>query len=425
MIAEQKITNNQLMDRMGSQKGSDPIPPDQYLHFLTDSDPQKRLHAWVLSKTIRFGHRSPYCVDEKGKTLGLKDAAAEFGWGITHARQTWAKLQKRGLVRKDEDEKLWLCGTVPPASEIADEDDANCTVCFPEYVGEQIQQLSEDERERLLAGYERLNELKRRIQADAMALVRLRQDELSRQFFGGFNIDLKCYKKRRDSEGERIVKVLIGPLPDEFVQFAGDSVQNGKGISYKAESDLVQNGYPYRTEKTEKTEIKDSSSSFSVESPDQETEATTTTAGVLIEEQLPPLLADKGALTQKQSQEVVGTLSGLEEPLLAAQTYLDWIPQKLPKLKNIGGVLAATQEFAQQWPHQIQQRKATAAAAAAAAGVQRAAEHAAEARYQKDLAEQRELLRSGTWPGGTPLSPEDRADILRWFPELEGDGDSS
>jgi hypothetical protein len=108
--AASKLT--ELMHAMGSAKGFDPIPPDQYL-TLRDKryPPGQRLLWWLHSKTIRHGHRSPYAVDDQGRELWLKHAAVELDMDGGNIRREWGELEREGRVRR-EGRRLYLNGAV-------------------------------------------------------------------------------------------------------------------------------------------------------------------------------------------------------------------------------------------------------------------------------------------------------------------------
>jgi hypothetical protein len=89
-----------LMAAMGSTKGFDPMPPDQYLYFLGKKEsPLQRLLALVRSKTIRKDHRSAHCVDENGKELRQADLRRELGMDWGNFRRALNEAVARGLVR--------------------------------------------------------------------------------------------------------------------------------------------------------------------------------------------------------------------------------------------------------------------------------------------------------------------------------------
>lgn len=108
-----------LARELGSPRGVDPIPPDQYLTYMGDEHPETlRLWAWVLSKTIRLGHRRASCVDERGRPLRLSDAARELEIGEANVRRAWRWLEAQGRVRRDGS-RLVLTGEITRGEEKA------------------------------------------------------------------------------------------------------------------------------------------------------------------------------------------------------------------------------------------------------------------------------------------------------------------
>src|SRR3954465_9241931 len=114
--------NLALILEMGGDRedGYDPIPPQQYLAFLDKnvilSNRAHRLLAWVRAHTLRpkrHGRRPPFASDER-LPLQLKDAAEDLDWKKEAASRVWAELEYAGFVRKDDRNRLWLCGKVKP-----------------------------------------------------------------------------------------------------------------------------------------------------------------------------------------------------------------------------------------------------------------------------------------------------------------------
>ncbi|MES2135767.1 MAG: hypothetical protein V4502_01735 [Pseudomonadota bacterium] len=116
-----------LMTEMGSTKGFDPMPPDQYLYFLGKAEPPlQRLLALVRSLTIRVGHWSPYCVDEHGKELRLADLQRLLDIDHGNFQRAVREAKARGLVRIGSNDagsnrtghnsrhpyRVYLCGSV-------------------------------------------------------------------------------------------------------------------------------------------------------------------------------------------------------------------------------------------------------------------------------------------------------------------------
>lgn len=241
------LPNKQLMEHMGSDKGSDPIPPDQYLYFLNDSDPRQRMLAFVRSKTIRHGHRCRYCVDEHGQPIILEQVAAHFSWTMKYARAIWLELENEGLVFEVEG-RLHLSGkvTLPPDPEKCNPTEKGfCTESFADYLTHQIEQLEPDVRAKFDRDYQTYSRYERKVKAEAVALARSLLEPRQAQFFARFGIDVKHYKKRRNGEGKEMLKVEWAELPDEFVQILQtDSVQTEIPNSYNAKNGSVQNSYP-------------------------------------------------------------------------------------------------------------------------------------------------------------------------------------
>jgi hypothetical protein len=111
--------NLELVVSMGGdkKKGYDPIPPDNYLCFMTDKDPVQRVVAWVRSKTIRFGHRSPFAVSLGGIALTKRDLAKDcFDGDLPAAWKAWRRASERGLVFEDAEGRLCLAGKAKMAA---------------------------------------------------------------------------------------------------------------------------------------------------------------------------------------------------------------------------------------------------------------------------------------------------------------------
>lgn len=115
------------MADMGSTKGFDPMPPDQYLYFLGKKEPPlQRLLALVRSSTIQRGRRSAYCVDERGKEMRPADLERALEMEHGNFNRALREAVGRGLIRigRAEDgngrsahnsrhpQRVYLCGSV-------------------------------------------------------------------------------------------------------------------------------------------------------------------------------------------------------------------------------------------------------------------------------------------------------------------------
>ena len=204
-MAELRPTSNEeLMKTIGSKKGSDPIPPDQYLTYTNKRyPPVLRLWAWMLSKTIRHGHRSPWAVDTNRTTLTLADAAQELKMDKANTYRAWKQLEDEGRVRKDG-KRLTIRGDVKlPIDYLKDEPQkVVCTNYWPPYISLQINRLEKSERET----FERRagaiatfgNSLKSDLIAAARDIVEQQQDTL----FSQFGIKKIAGKKHRETRSQ-------------------------------------------------------------------------------------------------------------------------------------------------------------------------------------------------------------------------------
>src|SRR5512132_958284 len=92
--ARTTTTHEALMRAMGSTKGFDPMPPDQYLSYQDKRYPLKiRFWAWLCAHTIRLGHRSPWAVGRKGQELHIEHAAADLDVDVANLREARRELE--------------------------------------------------------------------------------------------------------------------------------------------------------------------------------------------------------------------------------------------------------------------------------------------------------------------------------------------
>ncbi len=99
--------NDALMKMIDSRKGYHPMPVDQYASFKDKRYPPKiRLWAWMLDALIRKGRRkTPYCSDDEGKALTLKDAARELKLDQGDTSRAFTELSDERRVSRDPE---WL-----------------------------------------------------------------------------------------------------------------------------------------------------------------------------------------------------------------------------------------------------------------------------------------------------------------------------
>lgn len=207
----------QLMREMGSTKGFDPIPPDQYL-TLRDSryPPEQRLLWWMASKTIRYGHRSPYAVDELGKELRINHAEAELGIDPGNLRRAWRELEAEGRVRT-EGRRLYLNGSVTlPALKAKEKRSEVCTDLFPPYLVKKINRLPAERQKALLTEYAQESAAEKDVIKEAVAAARSIFDQRKDTILSRFGIKKIQGHKHRQAES---------PLVPALAEFVERSVQ--------------------------------------------------------------------------------------------------------------------------------------------------------------------------------------------------------
>jgi hypothetical protein len=262
IAGENRSSAMDLMLAMGSTKGFDPIPPDQYTTYQDARySPEIRLWAWLLAQTIRQGRRSRYAVDDRGGELTLKHAAKELKMDPGNLRRAWRYLEQEGrahvegrLLCLDGDVKL---GSTEGAKEKRSE---VCTDLFPPYILKQFNKLTPDRQALLLTRYNEHRRTESKLLAEAVAGVRSIFEQRENIIFSEFGIKKIRDQKRRESESALIPLLL--PLVDGFVQTSqkprdGESVQTSKPPSYKGQIASVPTPLPY----IQRTETENSSSS--------------------------------------------------------------------------------------------------------------------------------------------------------------------
>jgi len=202
----------ELMLAMGSTKGFDPIPPEQYL-TLRDKryPPEQRLLWWLASKTIRHGHRSPYAVDDQGKELRLKHAAGELNMERGNVRRAWRHLEADGRVHT-EGRRLYLNGAVKLPAETKEKRSEVCTDLFPPYLMKQIKNLPPERQNELLTRYEQETAIEAKVLAEAVAAVRSIFDQRKDSILSEFGVKKIREQKRREAESQLV------PVLAEFIQ---------------------------------------------------------------------------------------------------------------------------------------------------------------------------------------------------------------
>jgi hypothetical protein len=240
-----------LMQAIGSTKGSDPFPPDQYLTFQDARyEPDRRLWAWLLASTIRFGRgnsarygrRSPFAVSETGKPLRLQDAAVDLKMHLSNLMKAWKVIAGEGRARRDDEGRLWIEGeiTLPVISE--GKAKKVCTNLFPPYILKQINKLAPERRAELLAEHQADIALQERVQAEFVAGVRFIFDQRQDTRFHAFGVNKVREKvsKKKSRQPAPGFEDRVLPAVERFVQTFHGSVQTSIQVCANQDSMSAQ-----------------------------------------------------------------------------------------------------------------------------------------------------------------------------------------
>ena len=279
-------THSELMQSIGSKDGFDPMPPTQHTWFLDVGESMtSRAIAWVWAKTIRPGkghRRSPFARDERG-ALTISHAAVDLGWVLPNTSAVFKRLEEQGRLRRDEKGRIWLRGDVPNPRRTKDEDSGSdqqhadsdddalqekeviCTEHLPRSLVTYFQRHPKNETQKWAADYQRLQEYRKKIEADAIAAARAAGQDLEERFFAAIGFEQpRTVGRPRLERREPAVQLSLLALPELYVHItpSGDadhsvqkgempSVQNEKGSEHKTASLLNR--------ETENTEVSEGS----------------------------------------------------------------------------------------------------------------------------------------------------------------------
>jgi hypothetical protein len=229
---------------LGSTKGLDPIPPDQYLTFQDKRYPPTiRLWAWHLAHTIRLGKRKAWAVDDAGKELTLQHAAADLGMDGGNIRHAWRQLEIEGRVRKDG-RRLRICGDIQTLGAEKEKRSEVCTNTLPLSI---LNQIPAANRKAVLAQYEREEKAEAKCLAALAAVGRSifspRKDSIL--IHAGCKLNRFERKAKEDSEQEKRLRLIfasaIEPVVPVFIQTLGTvSEQTSEPCLSKLPNDPVQ-----------------------------------------------------------------------------------------------------------------------------------------------------------------------------------------
>lgn len=218
--------NLDLVKAMGSKKGYDPIPPDQYNFFRNSPDGVQKILAYMRAHTIGLGCRSPYALAKNGtRPLTKADIARDcFNGDRGNAGRAWDAAEALGLVKCDEKGLLWLCGDVKPLStkKPCGKVSSVQTTLSP-YVIEQIESLPPKSREAAYADFARVAAFKKQIETDALNLARLQGATMEDSVFDFYALHKRRMEKKKRPDlhenGSEWLKLDLQSVPKELEKF--------------------------------------------------------------------------------------------------------------------------------------------------------------------------------------------------------------
>lgn len=267
--------NLALILEMGGDptEGYDPIPPAQYLCFLNKdiriTPSAQMLLAWMRKWTLRArkGGRSAFASDGPKRPLRLKDAGEELQWQPPQVSRVWAELEDAGLVKKDEKDHLYLCGTVTPRRKLnaadVDADEADdygdmtehekfCCEMLPHYVWRQFKRLDPGTRRRAAVDYWEAEIYLKQVKAASVKSTRDYEEEYIERTLAPYGITLRRHEKPKAAaevtDAPRVKVEIINERKLSVHNFSADPVQATNDELYTAENETVQGSYPYEAE---------------------------------------------------------------------------------------------------------------------------------------------------------------------------------
>lgn len=233
----------QLCKDLGTKKGLDPMPPDQYLTYQDARYPNTlRLWSWVLSKTMRNKHRSAFCVDIFGRILQLKDAAEELHVTPQTISKTWAILENEGRVKR-HGAKLFLVGDIKLTAGFAGEylaKKVGTSEDFPKYISNQVNKLEQKAKTAFFARGKRLAELAAQLQADVVAVARDIIDSQYDALYSEFQLERRRMEPREKTPESIARRAKLEPLIRDYIQGSFEFCTKDSEIPTEDSSGLVQ-----------------------------------------------------------------------------------------------------------------------------------------------------------------------------------------
>lgn len=194
--------NLDLMRKMGSTKGYDPMPPDQHQWQRAKGEPLiHRIWSVLCAHTIRGREtkpgqtvRTPYATKDDGKTPFMApDLVRELDDDRGNVRRGWIHGEQLGLWHRDDKGRLWLNGTVTEThfNEAKEKRKGDLTLDFTRIDMKKIKHLQKDRQEEFWRVWKAYKSYRSALIADRLAEERKSLDQIDDNIRTAFGLDVR------------------------------------------------------------------------------------------------------------------------------------------------------------------------------------------------------------------------------------------
>ena len=240
--------NTKLMKQMGSPTGKwNPEAPDQNLFVLNKGNEAILVvAAWVKAHTSERIPGSPFCVDEKGRSVYIKKLAKDLHWELQTARNELVQAEAAGLCRVEKG-RIWQCADIPLAHQKRSENrrtkrekSNSVQSYFSGQVLDSIENLSDEKRNWLEARFREYLKWRPTLFSDGMAALRDMDERMKNNILRGVGIEKKPSAKERKNARKPVTAQLTFDLvvQPNFVQSYSEdaSVQSMESASVQSKN---------------------------------------------------------------------------------------------------------------------------------------------------------------------------------------------
>jgi hypothetical protein len=195
---------------IGSKKGTDPIPPDQYRTYQHKRYPEDlRVWSYLMECSIAPGHRKGPATTAHGRKLTPTDIMRALKMNKGGVNRALRRLEQEGRMRRGEEGSLWISGdfTLLDILEVKPSTDS-----YPTYYINQINKLPKSVQEAFVKKDTEERELRNAFLADLKAASDLIFDTKQNNRYAAYGV-----KRIRETHKARDGKEAIKAARDRRV----------------------------------------------------------------------------------------------------------------------------------------------------------------------------------------------------------------